>query len=200
MDPGDSLNTAGLHNWVAELQAGRPGAAEPEFLRILSRVERMTRTTFRRFSRVGRFVEPEDVVQNTVLRLFAALRQIRPATMCDFYALVNALIRRELIDLTRKYFGPQGSGTRVAAKPLAEGETDQLPPGVPPEADIDQLTAFHETLEKLPVEEREVIGLAYYHGWPQAQIAELFGVSTRTVQRWHEAGVVQIRQALMKKD
>ncbi len=199
MNLGDSLNTAGLHNWIGELQAGRPGAAEPEFLRILCRVERMTRTTFRRYSRVGRFVEPEDVVQNTLLRLFAALRQIRPASMRDFYALVNTLIRRELIDLTRRYFGPQGSGTRVAARPLGEGDADQLPPGVSPEADIDQLTAFHETLEKLPVEEREVIGLAYYHGWPQTQIAELFGVSTRTVQRWHEAGVAQIREAISGK-
>jgi RNA polymerase sigma factor (sigma-70 family) len=194
MSLGDSLDTAGLHQWVTELQAGRPGAAEPEFLRILSRVERMTRTTFRRYTRVGRFLEPEDVVQNTLLRLFAALRQIRPASTRDFYALVNELIRREFLDLTRRYFGPQGLGTRVADRALADG--DHLPPGVPPDADLDQLTAFHEVLEKLPVEEREVIGLAYYHGWPQTQIAELFGVSTRTVQRWHEAGVAEIRKAL----
>ncbi|MFO0823231.1 MAG: sigma-70 family RNA polymerase sigma factor [Gemmataceae bacterium] len=196
MSLGESLNTLGLHSWVAELQAGRPGAAEPEFLRILSRVERMTRTTFRRFSRVGRFVEPEDVVQNTMLRLFAALRQIRPASMRDFYALVNELIRREFLDLTRRYFGPQGSGRRIAAQPLTDADGDQLPPGVSPVADLDQFTAFHEALEQLPVEEREVIGLGYYHGWPQAQIAELFGVSTRTVQRWHEAGVAQIRRIL----
>ena len=47
----------------------------------------------------------------------------------------------------------------------------------------------YDAVERLPVEEREVFMLAFYHGWTQAQIAELFGVDERTVRRrWRAAG------------
>jgi RNA polymerase sigma-70 factor (ECF subfamily) len=195
MSLGDSLSTGGLLAWVVELQAGKPNAAEPEFRRILSRVERMTRAAFKRYTRVGRFVEPADVVQNTIMRLLNAFRAIRPASTRDFYAIVNELIRREFLDLTRRYFGPQGPGTRTIAMPVGEGDGHFVPPGLEPDADADQLAAFHEAVAKLPAREQEVIGLAYYHGWTQTQIAALFQVSTRTVQRWQDAAVARIQEA-----
>jgi RNA polymerase sigma factor (sigma-70 family) len=41
---------------------------------------------------------------------------------------------------------------------------------------------------RLPAEEREVVGLTFYHGWTQAQIAELFSVDERTIRRrWRSA-------------
>ena len=42
-------------------------------------------------------------------------------------------------------------------------------------------------------EQREVIGLSYYHGWSQAQIANLLGVSVRTVQRWQDEATAALR-------
>jgi RNA polymerase sigma-70 factor (ECF subfamily) len=194
MNPPDSLNTAGLLSWVVELQNGRPDAAEPEFRRILTRVEKLTRKAFGRYSRVGRFVELDDVVQNTLMRLLAAFREIRPTSTRHFYALVNELIRREFLDLIRRYFGPEGHGSNVAAVPVGEGEGEHAPPAAP-DPDLDQLTAFHEAVAKLPAEQREVICLVYYHGWTQAEIGEILGVSTRTIQRWQEAAVAQLRAA-----
>jgi RNA polymerase sigma-70 factor (ECF subfamily) len=136
------------------------------------------------------------VVQNTIIRLLSAFRAIRPQSTRDFYALANELIRREFLDLTRRYFGPQGQGTRVAPVPVGEGAGEYIPPGLAPDADADQLAAFHEAIAKLPAKEREVIGLAYYHGWTQTQMASLFNVSTRTVQRWMDGAVERIRQEL----
>jgi RNA polymerase sigma factor (sigma-70 family) len=46
---------------------------------------------------------------------------------------------------------------------------------------------------KLPAQEREVVGLAFYHGWSQAEVAELFGVSERTVQRWWQSALLKLR-------
>jgi DNA-directed RNA polymerase specialized sigma24 family protein len=41
---------------------------------------------------------------------------------------------------------------------------------------------------QLPEEECEVLSLAFYHGWKQAQIADLLGVDVRTVRRrWQGA-------------
>jgi len=47
---------------------------------------------------------------------------------------------------------------------------------------------FHEAVDHLPAEEREVLALRFYHGWTQGQIAELLGVTERTVRRsWNRA-------------
>ena len=150
MGEEDSLSTRGLQLWVIELQAGRPEAAEPVFKKILARVERMVRATFTRYSRVGRFVDVDDVVQNTVIRLLGTFRELRPASTRDFYALVNELIRREFLDLIRKYYGPRGDGTNLAHVSLGEGEEEHAPTTIPSDdAGMDQLAAFHEALPKV---------------------------------------------------
>lgn len=187
--PDDSLDTTDLVFWIVELQQGRSEAAEPQFRKIMQKVERQARNMFRRFPRVGRFVDVDDVIQNTILRMLAAFRTLRPASRQDFYKLVNSLIRRELLDLTRKYFGPRGAGTREVA-PSVEGD----PADPTAYSELDAYAQFHAALESLPVVQREVLSLVYYHGWPQTQIAELFQVSVRTVQRWQEDAIKQLRQ------
>ena len=51
-------------------------------------------------------------------------------------------------------------------------------------------------VERLPVEEREVVGLIYYHGWTQQQVAELLGVSERTVRRHWVSAVARLSTGL----
>ena len=187
----ESLNTRDLLHWVAELQAGRPNWAEPVLGRIVTRVERIARATFKRFPRVGRFVNVDDVIQNGLLRLLAAFRKVRPASTRHFYALTNELIRRELLDLTRHFYGPRGHGTHLAELAL-EGEHG----AAHSDADLELPAAFHEAVERLPVEQREVVGLTYYHGWTQAQIADLFHVSVRTVQRWQNDALAALKERL----
>src|SRR5262249_57031017 len=116
----------------------------------------------------------DDVVQNSLIRLLAAFREVRPNSVRHFYALTNELIRRELLDLAKRYYGPRGHGTNLAEVPVGEGEGEHAPPAAEPAAaDLERLAAFHEAVAALPVLEREGIGLAYYHGGTQAQIAEL---------------------------
>jgi DNA-directed RNA polymerase specialized sigma24 family protein len=43
--------------------------------------------------------------------------------------------------------------------------------------------AFHEAVGRLPVAEREVVGLIYYHGWIQREVAEHLCMSKCSVQR-----------------
>ena len=50
-----------------------------------------------------------------------------------------------------------------------------------------------------PLAQREVVGLIYYHGWTQAQVAELFQVNVRTVRRWWESALVDLHR-LLKAD
>jgi RNA polymerase sigma-70 factor (ECF subfamily) len=54
--------------------------------------------------------------------------------------------------------------------------------------DPERWILFHEAVDRLPIEEREVVGLRFYHGWKQKHIAELFQVDVRTVRRrWSSA-------------
>jgi RNA polymerase sigma-70 factor (ECF subfamily) len=188
-----SLNTNDLVFWVTELRAGRPNAAESTFRKIVAKVEQFARTTFKRFPRVGRFVDAEDVIQGTLIRLLAALREVRPTSRQHFYALANELIRRELLDLTKHFYGPRGHGTHVGGVAVGEAEGEHAPAAPDAAAELDRLAAFHEAVAELPVEEREVVALTYYHGWTQTQIADLFQVSVRTVQRWHESATATLK-------
>src|SRR5262245_38905821 len=168
----DSLNTGDLQFWVEELQAGRPDAAEPTFRRILARVEKFATAMFKKFPRVGRFVEIDDVVQNTLVRLLRAMQDIRPESTRHFYALTNELIRRELLDLTKHFYGPRGDGTNLAAIAAGEGQGEHAPPDLTAAlaAELEKMTTFHEAVAAMPTEEREVVALTYYHGWKQVEI------------------------------
>jgi RNA polymerase sigma-70 factor (ECF subfamily) len=59
--------------------------------------------------------------------------------------------------------------------------------------DNDRWVRFHEAVDQLPIEEREVVGLAFYHGWKQYQIAELFQVDERTIRRRWASACKKIR-------
>lgn len=194
MEKPTTLNTDDLWYWVTELQAGRPNAAESTFRKIMDKVDRFTRGMFQQFPRVGRFVDIDDVIQNSLIRLLAAFREIRPNSRQHFYAVVNGLIRRELLDLIKHYYGPRGEGRNVSGVSVGEHDGEHNPAGVNASGELDRLTAFHEAVAALPVEEREVIGLMYYHGWSQSEISDLFHVNIRTVQRWQVSALTMLKE------
>jgi RNA polymerase sigma-70 factor (ECF subfamily) len=138
-----------------------------------------------------------DVLQTALVRLLRTLTELRPPTTRDFFNLAAVHLRRELLDLTRW----------VAARPELRlrqepggGEDEsglaRLPEHPPDEDDLDRWCRFHEAVETLPSLEREVIGLAFYHGWSQQQMAELFQVDVRTIRRWWRSACSRLHQAL----
>jgi DNA-directed RNA polymerase specialized sigma24 family protein len=58
------------------------------------------------FRRVRRWAETDDVLQNAMLRLVSSLREAKPQTSREFLTLATMQIRRELLDLARKFYGP----------------------------------------------------------------------------------------------
>src|SRR5436190_1472473 len=69
-------------------------------------------------------------------------------------------------------------------------------PNVRGVADTDQWVRFHEAVDQLPIEEREVVGLVFYHGWTQEKIAELFHVDERTIRRRWSSACQHLREAV----
>lgn len=194
-----SPDTTQLHGWLDRVQAGDLAAREELLRSVGNRLERLARKMLRRFPGVHRWVETDDVLQSALVRLLRALEEVRPDSMRHFFALAAEQMRRELLDLARHYYGPHGHGAHHASH--GPGEDSRGPgsePADPAEdpAGLEKWCAFHREVERLPAEEREVVGLIFYHGWKQADVAQLFGVSERTVRRRWEAALVKLHHIL----
>jgi RNA polymerase sigma-70 factor (ECF subfamily) len=197
-----SLHTTLLHLWLDRMRKG-DSAAPDELLRATcSRLERLARKMLRGFPTVARYEQTADVLQRAVLRLLRALEQVRPASVREFFGLAATQMRRELLDLARRYQGAHGPAANQATLPgRLAGDSDAPAAFDPPDPgnldeNLDRWCAFHEQVEALPAEEREVVSLVFYHGWTQAQIAELFGVTERTIRRYWQSACLKLSAAL----
>jgi RNA polymerase sigma-70 factor (ECF subfamily) len=152
----------------------------------------------RGFTNVKSQVETDDVLQASLMRLLRALKTIRPDSMRSFYGLAAEQIRWELLDLARRYRRRVCPRISLEDRPPGAELTSPLEPADPsPEGtELDQWCAFHEAVTHLPPAEREVFSLAFYHGWPQEQIAELLQVSTRQVRRYLHSAYQTIHETI----
>src|SRR5207302_1154946 len=155
---------------------------------------RLTRKMLKGYPRVKRWEETDDVMQNATMRLYRSLLDVKPASAADFFRLAALNIRRELLDLAKHYYGPQGQGAKHATVGGGHDSENAPPPAFdrPDSADeparLAAWTEFHSQIERLPEEEREVFDLVWYQELSQAEAAELLKVSERTIKRrWQSA-------------
>jgi RNA polymerase sigma-70 factor (ECF subfamily) len=176
---------------LGRLRAGDVQARD-ELLEIAgARLNRLARKMLRSYPGVARWEQTDDVLQNAALRLHRALREVTPESPRSFFNLAAVLMRRELIDLARHHYGPHGLGahhksvgqadTRGTAIEGPATETDE--PGA-----LADWGEFHDRVEALPDEPREVFNLIWYQGLTQAEAAEVLGLTERVVKwRWRAA-------------
>jgi RNA polymerase sigma factor (sigma-70 family) len=103
-------------------------------------------------------------------------------------------IRRELIDLARHY-----ENKRWLPRDSPDSASDPCDDPTALSTSNDKLgmwAAFYETVENLPVEEWEMVGLVFYHGWTQQGIADLFQVNEKTIQRLWKSACEKLRETL----
>jgi len=135
---------------------------------------------------VRRWEQTDDVLQNAALRLWRSLEEVTPQDVRSFFALAAVQIRRELIDMARHYYGPQGIGAKHATKGSDTDDflenLEKVDPSDGP-VSLTEWTELHERAQELPGEERDVFDLLYYHGLTQAEAAEILGISLRTLKR-----------------
>jgi DNA-directed RNA polymerase specialized sigma24 family protein len=99
--PFSALDTARLHQLVAGWQAGDRQAADDLVHAAQARLEALARKKLRSFPHVRDWAETADVLQGSLLRLLAALREVCPESTRHFFNLAAVHIRRELLDLNR---------------------------------------------------------------------------------------------------
>lgn len=156
------------------------------------RLHEIAHRMLRGFPQVRRWEETDDVVQAAALRLHRALATVMPRDERHFLGLLVIQVRRELLDLARRYAGPTSFAMHHESNVLevSEGNLERVSLAAAPEDSPESLhswTRFHEIAAELPDEERELFGLVWYTGASQPEIATMLGLSPRTVRRrWEQ--------------
>jgi RNA polymerase sigma-70 factor (ECF subfamily) len=147
--------------------------------RSVRRLHRLCATVlYRSFPRLTRpplNLQADELLGAVVERLLKALREARPTSARQFFALACQHMRWELNDAAR----------RLDEQPLAaELEDEEVPApassgsGLTPDA-----RRMLEAIERLPEGEREAFELVRIQGMSQAEAARMLGVSMATVNR-----------------
>lgn len=189
------LDTAQLKSLLDRFYAGDEEAADMLLRIVYDQLERLTRQMLRGFPNVRRRYDASDVLHGALVRMLGSLRAVHPVDARSFLNLAALNIRRELLDLARRFRhspAPQGGEAIAGSSLLAQAPS---PESAAPH-DLDLWSAFHEHVEQLPSEEREVLSLTFYHDWTQFRIAELLGIDERTVRRRWRSACLLLRDAL----
>jgi RNA polymerase sigma-70 factor (ECF subfamily) len=169
--------------------------------RASDRLLKLTRKMLRNYPHLRRWEQTDDVFQNATIRLYRSLQNLKPDSVRSFMGLATLEIRRSLIDLIRHHFGPEGAAGKhhsdVAGDSSGDGDIIKNIPAQAGEPDsLESWAQFHETVDQLPEQEREVFQLVWYGGLQQEEIASLLEVSVPTVQRRLYRGRRIIRSVL----
>ena len=160
------------------LQAGDESARDELIHYSCERLKSLARKMMRPFGRLYRWEETDDVFQDAMLRLHRCLEDVRPESVAQFFGLAATQIRRTLLDMARRYYGPEGPGTHGHVN---IGESNEP-------ANPGQWVEFYEVLDTLPEDERAVVDLLWFEGLTQAEAAVALGVNERTIRRrWYSA-------------
>ncbi len=160
-------------------------SARAELLRLTTdRLLAMVRKMLARYPGVRRWEESDDVLQNVMVRLDRCLSQEPIQSPTDYFRLAAANMRRELIDLARHYYGPQGLGSNHAT-PNANNFQEPEHTGTVRDDPARTVIAreLHEVMETLPSELRDVASFHWYLGMTKPEVAAALGMSLSTVKR-----------------
>jgi RNA polymerase sigma factor (sigma-70 family) len=133
-------------------------------------------------------LQVDEMLGSVVERLLRALREARPGSVRQFFALATQHMRWEMIDTTQ----------RLDQRPLAVELCDGLLPapastdsGLTPDA-----RRMLEAIDHLPEGERETFDLVRIQGMTQTEAARVLGVSVMTVNRRLNRGLKLLAEAL----
>jgi RNA polymerase sigma-70 factor (ECF subfamily) len=182
-----------LNQLLVRVRAGDATALNELFEQTRRRFAALASRMFQD-DRLGRWVELDDLIQNAALRLLPVLKANAPVDESAFFRLAATFLRRELIDLARHYFGPEGLGANYVSAAGRALESDGTPPILEPAApsvsDPSHLTAwaeFHEAVGQLPDDQRILFDLLWYGDLTQEEAAKVLGLSSATLRRrWRD--------------
>jgi RNA polymerase sigma factor (sigma-70 family) len=173
--------TAAVQRYLDELAGDAP--AEPVVRALLDRAVRrlhqlcstLLHRSYPRLTRPPLNLQADEMLSAVVERLLKALREARPGTVRQFFALACQHMRWELNDMAR----------RLDERPVvAQQYNDQI--AAPASSDSGLTADGHRMIEaigSLPEAEREAFDLVRIQGMTHVEAAQILGVSAMTVKR-----------------
>jgi RNA polymerase sigma-70 factor (ECF subfamily) len=191
---GEEQTTIVVQRYLDELAGDSP--AEPIVRALLDRSVRrlhllcamLLHRSYPRLAQPPLNLQAEEMLGAVAERLLKAMREVRPGSVRQFFALANQHMRWELNDLARRL------DEQPAAVELLEGlvpAPTTSGSGLSPDG-LRMLRA----IGALPDEEREVFDLVRVQGMTQAEAGQVLGVSTKTVQRRLNRGLRLLTEQL----
>ena len=177
----EDQTTAVVQRYLDELAGDSP--AEPIVWALLDRAVRrlhllgatLLHRSYPRLARPPWNVQADELLGAVEERLLKSLREARPRTVRELFALANQHMRWELDDLAR----------RLECQPAAAELCEGLVPA--PASGASGLSpdgrSMLRAIGELPEDEREVFDLVRIQGMTQAEAAHVLGVSEETVTR-----------------
>jgi RNA polymerase sigma factor (sigma-70 family) len=183
----DSTNQ--LQGLIDRMNAGDRSARNELITRAYDRLKGLAHRMLQGFARVRSFEQTTEVLNDAMPRFFRTLEAAPPTSVAHFFRLAARQIRFELIDLAKHYYGPAGPGGKHVPPPAKDGSASTSPPAEEKSDTTHEpgrlaaWTEFHEQVEKLPEEERDVFDLLWYQELTQAEAAAVLEVAEITVRR-----------------
>jgi RNA polymerase sigma-70 factor (ECF subfamily) len=166
-----------LHDW----SGGDPAAPERLMPFVYDELRRLARTFLAR-ERGAHTLQPTALVHEAYVRLVDQ-RSVNWQNRAHFYGIAASMMRRVLIDHARAHATEKRGGSVVHLS-LEDVQ-------VPIEQRASDFVALDEALEKLSqFDERKcrIVEMRFFAGLKDEEIAEVLGVTTRTVLRdWKKA-------------
>jgi RNA polymerase sigma factor (TIGR02999 family) len=177
---GMTAGEAGLRGEVTQLlhgaRDGDPGAFDRLLPLIYDELRAIARRQLRR-EQVGHTLQPTALVHDAYLKLVDEAR-VEWRDRAHFFGIAARAMRQVLIDYARRR-GAEKRGGDVVRTALSDQELAM-------EVPLEELLALDDALDRLAeVNERlrQVVEFRFFGGMAEEEIAEVLGVSTRTVQR-----------------
>jgi RNA polymerase sigma factor (sigma-70 family) len=190
----EARTTVVVQRYLDELGGDSP--AEPIVRALLGRAVRrlhmlcatLLYKSYPRLTQPPLNLQADELLGAVVERLLKALRNARPRTVRQLFALANQHMRWELNDVAR----------RLDEQPAAVEMCEELVPS--PVTSGSGLTPdglrMLQAIDALPEDERETFDLVRVQGLTQSEAAEILGVTIRTVRRRLDRSVLFLTQQL----
>ena len=149
---------------------------------------RLLYRSYPRLTRPPLALNAEEMLGSVVERLLRALRETRPKTVREFFALAGQHMRWELNDLARRL--------DEQVRPLDVHDFDVVAPASSDSGLGPAARRMLDAIDRLPGDEHEALNLVRIHGMTHAEAAEVLGVSTKTIQRRLHRALILLTEEL----
>jgi len=186
MQSNSDLHTQTLVDLVHQARGGDRTAWDRLIGHVADRLRCQVRAQLSGNKRVMRWEENDDVLNAVLQKTCDALKDWMPPSTADFFSYTARIIRNHLIDLGRKYYGPEGIGANHHTRPADSSTLDEPMARQSDSSSLDpptfaQWTEFHEQVGRLPAELRNIFELLFYHQLQKQEVAEMLGIPPRTL-------------------